>query len=162
MIIREWAAEFGVPLGAVLELERRMGLQGSAAANVQPDDEPAHSEAFAQSQIRLEAPGKDVWLSRNNVGALLDRNGTPVRYGLANESAKMNARIKSSDLIGFRKKLIQPQHVGMIIAQFVARECKYPGWVYGGDDHEKAQLKFIELVNSAGGDAAFATGPGSL
>lgn len=162
MIIREWGAEFGIPLEALLVLEQRMGLHGTHAVTVQQGDEPGHSESFAQSQIRLEAPTKQCWLSRNNVGALLDRNGTPVRYGLCNESAKMNKRIKSSDLIGYRKKLILPQHVGSVIAQFLAREVKEPGWVYSGNEHEAAQLKFIEMVNAAGGDAAFATGSGSL
>lgn len=162
MIIRQWAAEFGIPFDAVLELERRMGLAGTEGVTVQPGDEPGHSESFAQSQIRLEAPGKGCWLSRNNVGALLDRNGTPVRYGLANESTKMNKRIKSSDLVGYRKRLIMPSDVGHVVAQFLAREVKEPGWTYSGTEREMAQLKFIEMVNAAGGDACFATGPGTL
>lgn len=128
-----------------------------------PADAPGagKSEAWAQSMVRIEASQKDVHLFRNNVGAWKDGK-TFVRYGLANESEEMNKVIKSSDLIGLRKFLIQPWHVGHIVGQFVAREMKEPGWQYTGDPHEAAQLTFINLINSCGGDAAFATGPGTL
>lgn len=138
-----------------------MGLEGTAAA-VTNADAQQHSESYAQSQIRLEAPKFGVMLTRNNVGALQDDNGTWVRYGLFNESKKQNARTKSSDLIGWRKVLVTPQMVGSTVALFCAREVKEPGWSYAGTERETAQLHFIQLVNSAGGDAAFATGPGSF
>ena len=100
---------------------------------------------------------------RNNSGALKDERGVPVRYGLANESAQQNKVLKSSDLIGIRKRLITVHDVGSVIGQFVARECKHGTWVYDPrDDRERAQNTFLELVLSYGGDAAFASGVGTL
>jgi hypothetical protein len=120
------------------------------------------SEAYAQSQVRLEAPTKGVTLFRNNVGVLTDINGRPVRFGLANDSKQLNEVLKSSDLIGWRPVLITPEHVGRTLAQFVSRECKAPGWKYTGTDRERAQKAWLDLVAAAGGDSAFATGPGTL
>ena len=120
------------------------------------------SEAWAQSVVRLEASEKGVKLFRNNVGVLEDKTGRPVRYGLGNDSAKMNEVIKSGDLIGIRPLVILPHHVGHTFGQFVSREVKSPGWQYTGQGRETAQLAWCNLVNSCGGDAAFATGPGTL
>lgn len=121
------------------------------------------SEAYVQSALRLEAariPG--VMLFRNNVGVLLDATGRPVRYGLANESKAENERLKSSDLVGWRSVTVTPAMVGRTVAIFLCRETKAAGWVYRGDDRETAQKAWIDLVNAAGGDAAFANGPGTL
>jgi hypothetical protein len=120
------------------------------------------SEALVQSKVRLEAPRFGVTLWRNNVGVLLDKDGRPVRYGLANDSEKLNRVLKSSDLMGWRPVTITPAMVGMIIAQVVARECKPEGWRYTGTDRETAQKAWLDLINSAGGDAAFATGEGTF
>jgi len=120
------------------------------------------SEAYAQSQVRLEAPRAGVTLWRNNVGVLTDLTGRPVRFGLANDSRQLNEALKSSDLIGWRPVLITPEHVGRTLAQFVSRECKAPGWKYTGTDRERAQKAWLDLVAAAGGDSAFATGPGTL
>jgi hypothetical protein len=120
------------------------------------------SEAEVQSRVRLEAPPKSVFLFRNNVGVLPDRNGRPVRYGLANETPAQNKKLKSADLIGWRDVLVQPYHVGTVIAQFVSRECKRQDWRWSGDEHEVAQLAWAELVNAHGGDAQFATSEGTL
>lgn len=148
---------------AVMELERRMGLEGTVAVTIDPDD--LRSEAYAQSQVRLEAPHYECLLTRNNVGALQDKEGQWVRYGLFNESKKQNKRFKSWDLVGMRKRLITPHMVppeGLLIGQFVGREIKHPGWVYTGDEHEQAQLNAIQLGLSYGADCAFATGAGSF
>lgn len=154
-----WAAKWGVPSEALAEL--RSLAHGVAVA--QPGDGPSEqSEGWAQSAIRLEAARKGIYLWRNNVGALPDKTGRLVRYGLANDSAPVNKRLKSSDLIGLRPFVIQPEHVGRLFGQFVAREVKEPGWTFRGDDRETAQQTFIHLVQTNGGDAAFATGPGSL
>lgn len=162
MILRQWAVEFGVPWHAVIELERRLGLAGIQAHDVAGR---TGSESRQQSLVRLEAGNKDVLLWRNNVGALTDARGVPIRYGLANESKKENERIKSADLIGIRKRIIHqwmcpPQ--GLLIGQFVSREIKEESWHYSGTPHEVAQLTWNNLIVAYGGDACFATGPGTL
>lgn len=159
--LQQWAARWSVPAECLADLLQCMG------AGVTPPEPPAPappiaSEAWAQSVIRLEAPRYGIWLGRNNVGALLDKRGVPVRYGLANESAQQNAVLKSGDLIGIRPVVITYQMVGYTIGQFVSRECKRPGWSYRGNAHETAQMNWAMLVNKYGGDAKFATGEGSF
>lgn len=116
------------------------------------------SESSVSKRIRLDFAHAGGLLWRNNVGVLPDARGIPVRFGLANEFSQMNKKIKSSDLIGIRKVVITQEMVGMIIGQFVAKEAKAEGWVYTGTPREQAQLKFIELIISMGGDACFTTG----
>lgn len=108
--------------------------------------------------IKLEASKKGVHLWRNNVGATYTADGAFLRYGLANESAQVNKVIKSSDLIGLRPILITPEMVGYTIGQFVAREVKKTNWRFTGTPREEAQLRFINLINSMGGNACFDTG----
>jgi len=96
------------------------------------------------------------------VGAMASPNGSFVRFGLANDSQAVNAVFKSSDLIGIRPVLITQEFVGKTIGQFVAREVKKHDWVYKNTPREKAQKSFIDLINNLGGDAAFATGEGTL
>lgn len=158
MNIQLWAKRWGLPNQAIQELHQALGL-----VNTNPEA-PAvgNNEAAVQVRIRLEASDKGAILWRNNVGALRDDRGVPVRYGLANESKTMNEAIKSSDLIGIKPVLIGPEHVGQTIGQFVAREIKEPTWKYTGTKREAAQLRFLNLVLSMGGDACFATGEGTL
>lgn len=127
------------------------------------DPSKLSSEARVQSMVRLEAAHCGVWLTRNNVGVLMDAKGRPVRYGLANESKAQNMVIKSGDLIGFRRRVIVSRDVGAHIAQFVSRECKHEGWKPSrSDKHEAAQTQWRDFININGGDAAFASGPGSF
>ena len=141
MTLFEWAERWGVPRAALAEL-----------ANAATRDVSAHpdlGEAGVQQAVRLEAARAGWRLWRNNLGAGKIEDGRFVRWGLANDSAQLNARLKSSDLIGWKPG-----------GQFVARECKPPGWKYNpNDEHEAAQLAFIMLVLNDGGDAAFATAP---
>jgi len=158
MNLNEWAIKWGVPYAATEDLKRRMGMVNTdPAATV-----AGESEAAVQNRIRLEASraGARVW--RNNVGAMLTEDGSFVRYGLANDSQQMNARIKSSDLIGLKPVLITPEHIGQVLGVFIAREVKPGGWRYTGTPRELAQLRFLELVASIGGDACFVTGEGTL
>jgi len=159
MTLEQWAIEYGVTYQALHALR---ALMGAVDQPEPPLDAPPHTEAYVQALVRLEAPRYGCTLWRNNVGALTDDRGVPVRYGLANDSAKFNKVFKTGDLVGIRPVLIRPEHVGTIFGRFVMRECKKPGWKYCGDAHESAQLAAIQFVNAKGGDAAFCTGEGTL
>lgn len=157
--VYQWATRHGVTLQALQELQAIFGMHGGHEL---PAEVKGTSEAAVQAAVRLEAARKGVRLFRNNVGALIDSRGVPVRYGLANESKQVNEVMKSSDLVGWRPLLITPQHVGMVVGQTVLRECKKAGWHYTGDAHEQAQLAWLTLGVSGGCDAAFCTGVGTL
>lgn len=164
--VYQWAARHGVTLAALNELQALFGMHGTPHAVSEGHELPAEvkgtSEAAVQAAVRLEAARKGVRLFRNNVGALVDSRGVPVRYGLANDSKQLNEVMKSADLIGWRPLLIEPRHVGTVVAQFVSREVKAVGWHYTGADREPAQLAWAQLVTAGGGDAAFCTGVGTL
>lgn len=157
MNLNEWAIYWGVPFEAVEDLRR---IFGTIDNTVKPQN--GESEAAIQTRIRLESSKKGIMLMRNNVGVLTNTNGVPIRYGLMNESKQLNSKFKSSDLIGIRPIRIEPEYVGRLIGQFVARECKKENWEYAATKEEIAQLKFLELVMSYGGDAAFANKEGTL
>lgn len=123
---------------------------------------PMTSETSIQTLIRLEASQKGCILFRNNVGAGTLDNGSFIRWGLANDSAQLNERLKSADLIGIRPILITPGHVGRVIGQFLSREVKAAGWKWTGTKRELAQQQWADLVNRMGGDALFATGEGTI
>jgi hypothetical protein len=138
-----WAIENDVPVRAVNKL-----LVKLAAAPIL--DEPRATDTREEAnlvRVRLEATRAGWHLWRNNSGVAYDPRGVPVRFGLANDSAKLNAAIKSSDLIG-----IKPG------GQFVAIEVKRGGWEYSGTKREQAQKKFLDLVAAMGGYAKFSTG----
>lgn len=160
MNLAQWGIKWGVPIEAVQDLRREFGL-------VNTDSFPSNnteSETAVQTRIRLEASKKGCRLWRNNVGAF-DARFPPspgTRWGLCNETKAMNENIKSSDLIGVRPLLITQNHVGGIVGQFIAREVKAANWSYSGTQREEAQLNFLNLVASMGGDAAFANREGTL
>lgn len=156
--LHQWAIKWAIPYAALRELNMIFNLHPWPPT---VSGEP-HTEARVQSLVRLEAAHKGLKLWRNNVGMLINEQGVPVRYGLANDSPKLNAVLKSGDLIGWRPLAITQEMVGGRIAQFVSRECKRPGWSYSGTEHEQAQLKWAQLVVADGGDAQFVTAEGSL
>jgi len=161
MNLHDWAARWGLPVECLRDLQITLGTYTLPLAPDAP--EQGKSEAWVQSVVRLEASRKNVQLFRNNVGALTPKGSTRlVRFGLANDSEALNEKIKSHDLIGWRSVLIQPEHVGHVIARFTSRELKDPGWQYAGTPREVAQLTWGNMVNAAGGDACFATGEGTL
>ncbi len=133
-----WAQRWNIPPEALREL---------VTPPDDPDPVPGHSEAAMQAALRIKASQAGWRLWRNNVGAGTLDNGTHLRWGLANDSTRVNTSLKSGDLIG-----IKPG------GQFVSREVKHAGWHYTGTPREVAQLAWIELVNGLGGDAAFSTG----
>ena len=157
MVIDEWAKRWGVSVEALEDLRRELG-----AVRTDPDSRTGGSEADVQVRVRLEASRKGSRLFRNNVGACYTSEGSFIRYGLANDSKKMNDKLKSSDLIGIRPTVILPGMVGATIGQFLAREVKRPGWKYTGTKREQAQLNFLDLIASLGGDARFITEEGSI
>lgn len=158
-----WLARWGHLLPPEAANELRAALATNDCAPPPIDPARLSSEARVQSLIRIEAAQAGVWLTRNNVGAFMDpESGRLVRYGLANESKQQNTRVKSADLIGFRKRVILASDVGTVIAQFVSRECKAEGWRYTGTKREVAQAAWRDFINNNGGDAAFASGPGSF
>lgn len=156
--IIQWAIRHGVSHVALAELRQLMGVDKST--DIASDT--GKSEAAVQTAVRLEASRVGARLWRQNVGACKDDTGRMIRYGLCNDSAALNKRIKSSDLVGIRPVTITPDMVGHTIGQFIAREIKKPSWYYTGADREKAQLAFGELVISLGGDFAFANSEGTL
>lgn len=116
------------------------------------------SEAAVLSQVRLEHSSKTggiIW--RNNVGQAKDERGNYFRFGLCNDSKRLNNVFKSGDLIGIQPIIVTPLMIGSKIGQFVSREIKHAGWVYTGTPREKAQLEWANLINSLGGDAKVVT-----
>lgn len=157
MTLHEWAARWRIPYEAVADLQRALGMEGTPGP-----PPPGHGEAAVVAAVRQEAAMRGCRLWRNNVGAMQDASGRHVRYGLANDSERVNARIKSADLIGIRPLTVTPGMVGHTVGQFVSREVKAHGWHYAATPREIAQLRWAELVVSLGGDACFATGTGTL
>lgn len=142
-----------------------------------PDSKPEaandHSEAWAQQQARMSIARQGAKAWRNNVGGSKVKeqhrcpscnfsfqvNMPPIRWGLANDSARLNKVVKSSDLILAIPRQITPQMVGTTIAQFGSVETKRPGWHFNPTNpHEVAQANWLQLVLSVGGFACFSTG----
>lgn len=142
-----WATKHNIPPQALAELQ----------AMVWPAPVPngLSGEAAVQQQIRAAAPRHGI-LWRNNSGALKDDRGVPVRFGLGNDSAAVNALIKSSDLIGITRVVVTPAHVGQVLGVFTAVEVKEPSWKHPSNDLEWAQANFIRLARQHGALAGFA------
>lgn len=116
------------------------------------------SEAEVQQQVRLEAARRGTPLWRNNNGACFDEKGRMIRYGLGNDSKRLNETWKSSDLIGIFPVMITQAHVGMKFGLFYAAEVKAPGWrMTPGDRRAQAQAAFGQTVMDHGGIFRFVT-----
>lgn len=150
MLLDKWAQCWGVHPQALVELKNIF-----MSISTDPEISGAGGETELQTRIRLEASRKGMRLFRNNVGGAYMLAGGFLRYGLCNDTKKLNEKIKSSDLIGIKPVKITPDLVGTTIGQFMAREVKTPDWKYRGTEREQAQLRFIELIAALGGDAAF-------
>lgn len=114
-------------------------------------------ESIVQQEIQIKAMNYKCHLLRNNSGALKDETGRLVRYGLGNVSQEHQARISSSDLIGFTKITITPKMVGKTIAVFTAIEAKREDWKINKklNEHETAQNNFLNFIKNNGGIASF-------
>lgn len=114
-------------------------------------------EDEVQQLIQIYAAKNGCNLMRNNSGALVDKTGRMVRYGLGNISSKHNRHFKSSDLIGITTVTVQPSMVGKVLGVFTAMEVKREGWKFSPNmKHEQAQLNFLKWVICHGGLAGFA------
>ena len=137
--ITEWAAVWGVPQAALQDLIARLTMADHAPA------EAGRSEAAVQADIRLAAAKRgDLVLWRNNSGALTDDAGRLIRFGLGNDSAAANKRMKSADLIGIHRPS----------GRFVSIEVKRPGWKHSdASERDRAQAAWAATVAAMGGVA---------
>lgn len=104
-------------------------------------------ELPAQSKIILKAFEMGYALWRNNSGVAREEH-RHIRFGLGNDSSKINRKWKSGDLVG-----IGPG------GRFLMVEVKRPGWKWTGTEREVAQANAINDVNKRGGIAFFCTSP---
>lgn len=151
----EWQRKHGITAEALADLADIVGLTVEAG-------DTDGSEKSVQDEARLLASKMGWRLFRNNKGALPDKRGVPVRFGLCNDTKKMGETLRSSDLIGVCPVLITPEMVGTTIGQFVAIEVKERQWHYTGTEHEQGQLRFGELIIGLGGKFKFWNGEGEL
>ena len=111
--------------------------------------------------VRIRATAWGSRLFRNNSGVLMNPAKIPVRFGLGNESKKLNKKIKSSDLIGITPIEITPEMVGKTVGVFTAYEVKPVGFkkreTYSEKSREFGQNNFINLIKKFGGIAGFTT-----
>lgn len=145
--LAEWATRWRVPQEALAEL-LMMTYQPEVASGLS-------GEAAVQQLTRAEAPHQGGYLWRNNVGACQDETGRMVRYGLGNDSAKLCAVFKSSDLIGVTP--ITDPMSGHTYGVFTAVECKKPTWRGPSSKHDQAQARFHLTAQRAGAIAGFAS-----
>ena len=143
----------GYTTGALAQLHCLI-FRGRLSA-VSSGNQPNTPEAKVQQTLRLEAAKRGIRLWRNNNGACKDITGRMVRFGLANDSKKVNARIKSSDLIGITPIKVSQTDVGHTFGIFTSLEVKKSNWEYTDTTREKAQLAWLELVATMGGIAKF-------
>lgn len=155
-ILHEWAAEEGITAEQLDRLHRKLGMLGASVIDDRLSQGSSESAVTSIFRLQVSAQGHRYW--RNNSGALPDKTGRLVRYGLGNDSSRVNAVLKSSDWVGVERHLITPQMVGTYGGFFGSVELKRAGWRYTGDERERAQLNFITLVNSLGGRARFFSG----
>jgi hypothetical protein len=141
--LHQWVADW---IPADLRAAALADLQQRLAPPAPVSDAKPMSEAAVSNTVRLAAAARGWHLWRNNNGAMQDKTGRVVRYGLANESKQMSAVVKSADLIGFTDS-----------GRFVSIECKAPG-ARTDPDRLAAQERWRDLVLAAGGIACITDG----
>ena len=139
-LLESWAKRHNISEAAMRELRAMAAIPVTKAES--------GTEAETQAHIRIAAARNGYAMWRNNNGACLDETGRMIRYGLGNDSAKLNAVWKSADLIG-----IGPG------GRFVACEVKRPDWRAPENDRDRAQQAMLTQVNALGGIGFFATNP---
>lgn len=148
--LHDWAMRHRVPAAAYQELCDLLNPSLHITKN-----ESGKSEGAVQQNLRVLAPknGNSLW--RNNTGAFQDDTGRWVRYGLGNDSKKLNEVWKPSDLIGITQ--VRAGYPGQLFGVFTAVEVKEEGWYQTpGDKRAAGQANFMNTVRSMGGLAGFA------
>lgn len=156
MTFAEWAIKWNVPAAALEELR---------ALYVPSTFDGGSSEASTQARLRVDAPKLGAALWRNNNGACMaakddGEQSRMIRYGLGNDSKKLNDVWKSSDLIGITPVVVRPELVGKTVGVFTAVEVKHPGWTRPENDRDRAQEAFLVSVCQLGGLGMFVTHEG--
>lgn len=142
--LQQWAMHHGIPAYAYAELLQMFNLWPTHSQTILPE---LRNEAEVSVAVRVECSRRGWRVWRNNVGAGTMSDGSFLRFGLANDSQRLNEALKSSDLIGWTDT-----------GRFVALECKTPGWRYTDTPRERAQLAWLQLVARSGGIGKFVTG----
>lgn len=169
-VLHDWATAHRILPAALADLVARLTVADYAPA------EAGRSEAAVQAEIRLAAAKRgDLVLWRNNSGAQLvypvDKDGNPqyhleprmVRWGLNNESAAQNKRMKSADLIGILRHKVRSEDVGRTLAVFTSIEVKRPGWKHSdASERDRAQAAWAATVAAMGGVALRVTSAESI
>jgi hypothetical protein len=150
----EWANRWKIPPEALKDL----CAASLHVATPHNDD----SEVRVQSEIRLAAARQGKYLFRNNVGAGKLASGSFVRFGLGNDSEKLNGKFKSADLIGIERIAITPDMVGTHIGRFLSVEVKRRNWKFAGTLEECAQVAWATLISAQGGRAIITNTDGSV
>jgi hypothetical protein len=96
------------------------------------------TETTLMRKIQVAASRVRARLFRNNCGALMNKQGTWVKFGVASPGG--------SDLIGFVPRAVTSKDIGKTIAVFAACEVKIPG-----NKLTKEQQAFLDMVNASGG-----------
>lgn len=115
------------------------------------------NEATVSAENKLYAASLRGKLWRNNRGVGFRADGTPIRFGVGNESVKTNAVSRSPDQIGILPITITQAMVGKKIGVFLGVEDKNSEWIYSPTEHQTCQLTFINHVKRLHGVAMFAT-----
>ena len=139
----QWAMRWQVPAAALDELMSMDDIDDSGTVG------PSEMSVLKKCRLQADVLGGVLW--RNNSGATFDKNGRMIRYGLGNDSKKLNRDYKMPDLVGIRRD-----------GRFWSAEIKRPGWSGVSNDREKAQANAGRHIESLGGLFTFATDPAHI
>lgn len=154
--LSDWMNRHAVSETARAELYQLLGFTPDTPVELE-----GKNEAYVQSAVRLAAPVQGYLLGRNNRGALPNEAGVPIRFGWLNDTAALDKVCKTGDLLGLQSGWFRDYETldPVKVAVFAMAECKKAGWkINPNDKREAAQLRAINMVQSAGGIACFTTG----
>lgn len=119
------------------------------------------TEAQLLSEVRIQAPKYGSFLMRNNSGVFVNqKTNRPIRFGLGNDSSRLNSKFKSSDLIGITPRRCE---CGRIHGIFTALEIKKPKWKFDKNNNvHVGQNNFLNKIRENGGLCAFITSMNDL